>query len=310
MTLIGNEKIVDFFAKAILEQSLAHAYCLVGPRQIGKQTLARQIASQLLKIGPAKLATHPDFYYLSRELNEKTGKLRQDVSINQARQLKERVGKKSWLGGYSVVVIDEAELLNKESGNALLKVLEETSNKTVFFLLTTDDSALLPTIRSRCQLFYLALVPDQDIRAGLTKLGYDQEIIAEVIELAWGRPGRAIDLAQTEELRQQYHQEMSRWQEMMTQSFYQRLKNSQDLLASKDINNREKLQSILDIWIVLWRKILYNKVQNQADWLTGRSQMNASQISEFIDLLGQTKKKLRQNVNLNLLFEEILLKAS
>lgn len=310
MAFIGNEKIVNFFAQAILAQSLAHAYCLVGPEQIGKQTLARRIASQLLKIDSAKLTTHPDFYYLARELNAKTGKLKQEVSISQARQLKEQIGKKPWLGGYSVVVIDEAELLNKESGNALLKVLEETSNKTVFFLLTTDDSALLPTIRSRCQLFYLALVLDRDIRAGLIKLGYNQEIITEVMELAWGRPGRAIDLAQTEELRQQYYQEMSRWQEMIAQPFFQRLKNFQDLLASKDINNKEKLQNTLDIWIVLWRQVLRDKVQNQTDGLTGQSQMSAGQVAEFIDLLGQTKKKLRQNVNQNLLFEEVLLSAS
>ncbi len=110
-----------------------------------------------------------------------------------------------------MVIIDEAELLNEESGNVLLKVLEEAGQHTVFFLLTTDDGALLATIRSRCQLFFLSLVPTEEIKKGIEAMGFDEKLSAESAALSWGRPGRAIIAASDADQREQYYDEIARW---------------------------------------------------------------------------------------------------
>lgn len=134
MNFIGQHKIVKFFDNAIKNGHLSHCYCFVGPDGIGKKTLAKKLSAELLKVAEDKLATHPDFIYLERETDEKTGKLKKNISIEQARNLRSRLRSKSWLDGYRAVIIDETELLNEESSNALLKLLEEPSEQNIFFL--------------------------------------------------------------------------------------------------------------------------------------------------------------------------------
>ena len=137
--LIGHAKILEFFENALKSGSLSHAYCFVGQGQVGKRTLAKILAAKILKTDLSKLSCHPDFYYLERIEDEKTGKLKKEISIAQARYLKTHLIGKSWSGGYKVVIVDEAELLNEESSNALLKTLEEPKAKTIFFLLTENE---------------------------------------------------------------------------------------------------------------------------------------------------------------------------
>ena len=313
MSIIGHQRIIQFFDNAILNGQLAQAYCFVGPEQVGKRTLARYLAIQLLNINEKQLGTHPDFYYLTREENEKTGKLRKDISISQARLLKERVSSKSWLGGYRVIIIDEAELLNKESANALLKVLEDRKEKIVFFLLTTDELALLPTIRSRCQTFYLSLLAEQEMTIGLIEAGFDSKVVAEVIPLAWGRVGRAISLLSDEENRQKYLQERKWWEEIVKLPFYQRLKKADYLLKDKeDGAEKEKFARIIPVWQMLWRDVLLAKTKKENiahSILAEKSNFTVSETLRFIDLLTNTQIMLRQNVNPKLLVEEAMLNA-
>ena len=98
---------------------------------MGKRKIAQFVASQLLGVSEDKLTTHPDYYYLARLSDEKLASLK-DISIGQAREMRGRLQNRSWLGGYQITIIDEAELLNEESGNALLKILEEPGERNVF----------------------------------------------------------------------------------------------------------------------------------------------------------------------------------
>ena len=131
---------------------------------------------------------------------------------------------RSWLGGYQITIIDEAELLNEESGNALLKILEEPGERNVFFLLTEDDASLLSTVRSRCQLFYLPLVAVEEIFNELKKLGHDENIARASAAIAWGRPGRAIGFAESPEERENYLKEVARWEKTLDEPFYLKIK--------------------------------------------------------------------------------------
>lgn len=307
MAIIGNEKVVTFLEDAWAGGKLSHACCLVGPDQIGKNKIANFLASKILQVDEGKLGTHPDFYYLSRVKDEKSDKLKKNISISQARNLKSQISNKSWLGKYRVVIIDEAEYLNKESGNALLKILEETQKNTVFFLLTVDDNLLLPTIKSRCQLFYLALAAEKELESGLISLGYEQKKVKDVLLAAWNRPGRAIDLLSDEQEGSLFVEETKRWQKILQQPFYKRLQLVKDLIKTKEGANKEHFQQVLDNWIMIWRNALKDKVNNIENDFIKNSSLNLVQITDLIDLLKRTKILLKQNINPNLLIEKILL---
>jgi DNA polymerase III gamma/tau subunit len=316
MPIIGHEKIISFFDKLIVNNSLSQSYCFVGREMVGKRTMARYLAAQLLKIDEAKLDTYPDFYYLSRAVDEKSGKLKKEISIAQARGIKERLGGKSWFGAYQVVIIDEAELLNEESGNALLKILEEPTEKRVFFLLTSDDSKLLPTIRSRCQMVYFSLVSASKIEQALLGLGHEKKIAREAAELAWGRPGRGIELCNNEELKINADNESKRWATIMNVPFYKKLTAVEDLLkdASAAESNKtdtvrtgEKLQDILETWQILWRDVMLDKLQNKENKILAGSSVPMSKILAVMDSFKKSKILLGQNINPKLVVEQILL---
>ena len=94
-----------------------------------------------------------------------------------------------------MVLIDGVEYLNKSSANSLLKFLEEPSGNTIIFIITQDESKLLPTVRSRCSWWKFNPVMEKDIILGLKEKGIDGILAEEVAKFSWGRPGRAIDLA-------------------------------------------------------------------------------------------------------------------
>ncbi len=311
MEIIGHSKITSFFETAIEKNKLAQSYCFVGRDQIGKRTVARNLASKILHVDENKLDNYPDFYYLSRQVDEKTGKLKKEISIAQARQIKERLGGKSWFGGHQVVIIDEAELLNEESGNALLKLLEEAGEKRVFILLTEDDGRLLSTIRSRCQMIFFSLISEREIVDGLKKIGYTQVVAEDAASLSWGKPGKAIAICRDQELKNSFNEEINRWSVIVNSPFYKKMKAVEDLLgepAKADaVRTSEQLQIVLEVWSVIWRNNLLDVVSGKENDLLSQSHLSAIKIVGLIDIFKESQKLLSKNINPKLVIEQILL---
>lgn len=297
--IIGHEKILDFFAGAQEKRNLAHAFCFVGPDQVGKRTVAKNLSAQLLNTTVDKLAIHADFYYVQREEEEKTGKLKKDISIEQMRRLKERFCHKSWLGGNQVAIIEEAELLGQAS-NSILKVLEEPPKNSFIFLLATDEKKLLPTILSRCQKIFFSLLTDEEIKKGLQERGVSEELAEKITAVSWGRPGRAINFSQDPELLKEYFVEANRWKKLVGAPFYEKLKETDGLFGDKTDTQRDRdnLRNIMDIWITEWFKILKQKNLAETDY---------KKIIKLIDDLLAVKISLRQNIHPRLLVEQTLL---
>jgi len=313
MPIIGHKKIISYFDSAIKDKMLSQSYCFVGYDQVGKRTVARNICSKLLKVEEPKLDLYPDFCYIARQEDEKTGKLKKDISISQARQIKDKVGRRAWMGEYQTVILDEAELLNEEAANALLKILEETKGQCMFFLLTVDDSALLPTIRSRCQMFYFPLVGKEEIKSSLVKMGYSEAVAEEAAKFSWGRPGRAVELAFDDDLRKSYNQEIERWTKIIPSPFFKKMELVDDFFGDKmdAVRGRDKIQRALDIWIMIWRDVMLDKMQNSsATPAIGKIDLSAADISSLIDDLHNAQILLGRNINPKLLIEQILLKFS
>jgi DNA polymerase-3 subunit delta' len=153
-----------------LRNRLPHALLLKGAQGIGKFDLAMQFAQSLLCESPQEEDgfacqhcmschwftnnAHPDFRLIQPEVLEQTEEISkkpsQEISVVKIRELSDFNNLSSHRGGYRIVLLHPAEAMNANSANALLKVLEEPTEKLLFILVTHKPQQLLPTILSRC----------------------------------------------------------------------------------------------------------------------------------------------------------------
>ncbi|MBI1187246.1 MAG: DNA polymerase III subunit delta' [Alphaproteobacteria bacterium] len=202
-TFVGHDAAERELAGAIDSGRFHHAWLINGPRGVGKATLAFRAARAALgarRIGPRPLdaapddivarqiaaQAHPDFFLLQRGLNER-GKLRREITAEDARSVGAFFTMGSASGGLRVAIIDSVDDLNRHAANAILKTLEEPPPRTLLLLVCHAPGAILPTIRSRCRR--LTLRPLHD--AEMAQLG---DFDAPTRTLAAGRPGRALTL--------------------------------------------------------------------------------------------------------------------
>jgi DNA polymerase-3 subunit delta' len=147
--------------------------------------VARRVAAQ----------AQGDLLVLERTINEKTGKLRQDIQVDDVRRTVTFFGSTAGEGGWRVAIVDSVDELNREGANALLKVLEEPPRRALLLLVSHSAARVLPTIRSRCRLLTLrALAPDDVARAAANTIGRstDNADIVAATEVAEGSVRRAL----------------------------------------------------------------------------------------------------------------------
>ena len=137
----GHENIKRIFNLQLASGSFSHAYLLFGMEGVGKKTLCLEFAGKIL--ATTNPASHVDFSLLDQE---------QEITMEQIKNFMAGLRGKPFVGKKKVAIINNAELLNAQSSNALLKTLEEPSPSTVLILISSHKG-LLPTIISRCQTF-------------------------------------------------------------------------------------------------------------------------------------------------------------
>jgi DNA polymerase-3 subunit delta' len=226
-TLNGHEGAEKLFLEAYNSGRLAHAWLLAGPEGVGKATLAFRIArfmlSQLdgadsgglfdagelpqptsLEVptdGPVSAqvsaGSHPNLMVLRRGVDEKTGRVRTVVTVDDVRKLQGLFGMTAGADGWRVAIVDPADDMNRNAANALLKVLEEPPAKSLLLLVSHAPGRLLPTIRSRCRRLVLHPLAEQHVvdivAAHHPDLGHTD--LLSLARFAEGSPGRAMTLA-------------------------------------------------------------------------------------------------------------------
>lgn len=213
----GNSGVTDALDQMLAQDRLSQTLLFSGPEGVGKATLARRVGARILghpelierddlslpenletladreklpadkrNEDPLQFATHPDFVTFPPD-----GPLRQ-ITIQQARLLKDRAQFMPHKGSRRVFLIDRVDRANDQAANSLLKTLEEPPAHLVLIMTATNAYDLLPTIRSRAVPFYFAPLSPEEMERFVRVRGLDRA--ERRIALAAGSPGTAVSL--------------------------------------------------------------------------------------------------------------------
>ncbi len=233
--LLGHEAAERTLLAAWNSGRLPHAWLIGGIKGIGKATLAFRFARFVLAAGgsgdsggpaggsglfgalpamPAPVAGlylapdhpvfrrvqaggHVDLMTIERQFDDKRGKMKADIAVDDVRKVPGFLRRTSGEGGWRVVIIDGVERMNASGHNAILKILEEPPSGVLLLLITEAPGALLPTIRSRCRKLMLEPLPEAVVLRLLERDRADlaaQDRVA-LARLSEGSVGRALTLA-------------------------------------------------------------------------------------------------------------------
>lgn len=214
--LFGHDAALAEAERALSGGRMHHAWMITGPKGVGKASFAYRLARRLLGAAPSgegglasapddpacrriEALSHPDFLLIRRPFNDKTGKLKGEIPVEEARRAPEFFSKSASGKGWRVCIVDSADELNTNSANALLKTLEEPPQRGLLILIVNTPGRLLPTIRSRCRRLVLRPPPVEATTDWLvSRHGLDADAAHRAAALAHGAPGRALALAETD----------------------------------------------------------------------------------------------------------------
>ena len=165
--IVGQAHITRLLERALKRGAVAHAYLLTGPRGVGKTSIARILAHEINNLPYTDESTHLDIIEIDAASNN---------SVEDIRDLRDKVQIAPVSAPKKVYIIDEVHMLSKSAFNALLKTLEEPPEHVVFILATTDADRLPATILSRVQRFNFRLIGEADVVAHLRAIAEAERI--------------------------------------------------------------------------------------------------------------------------------------
>ena len=201
--IIGHQHIIEQLHHAMQSNRVAGAYLFVGPASVGKETVALYFAKSINCMEPdggpcgeclscrkTNGGNHPDVQIIRPE-----GAW---LKIDQIRELQKRIVYRALEGKRKVYILTEVERMNLEAANCLLKTLEEPPAASILILLTTNMEALLPTVRSRCQIVQFHPLPVRELATHLMgQFDLAETQAFSVANLSGGTVGKALTLLES-----------------------------------------------------------------------------------------------------------------
>ncbi|MEZ5176311.1 MAG: hypothetical protein R2823_08920 [Acidimicrobiia bacterium] len=191
-SVIGHAPVVELLRSEL--EHPAQAYLFVGPSNVGKASVAREFAANLVggddpdAVRRATGGSHPDVIVVAPEG-------RSSITVDQARSVVSSAILAPLEAAMKVFLFEEASMLNDEAANALLKTIEEPIVSSSFVLVADSEDDLPATIASRCRTVVFGRVGTDEIIDGLEANGVDPAAAAEAARISGGRPGLALALA-------------------------------------------------------------------------------------------------------------------
>lgn len=284
--IIGNEKIKDTLEKSVQQNKASHSYLFIGIDGIGKKIIAKEFAKMLLCLGEKKYCNHcksciefdtnnnPDYIYIEPDGN--------NIKIEQIRDLQKIIQEKPIISSRKVFLINNADLMTKEAQNCLLKTLEEPPEFAIIILIGSNETAFLPTIKSRCAIIRFKEIENVQIKNFLEQTYEMKNIEDYLIDIFQGSIGKAI-----------------------------LLKDKIDEYAQLDkaINNFDKMDliDILNSFELLYKsKDEINEILEYLNVILLRKAKENYLYTNCINIVENTKKRLKQNANYDMCIDNML----
>ena len=319
--IVGHEQVISHLKNAISMGKVSHAYILNGPEGAGKRMIAEAFARALQcenhdtegcgkcrSCHQAESRNHPDIIYVNHEKQN-------TISVADIReQINGTIDIKPYntTSQYKVYIVDEAEKMNEQAQNALLKTIEEPPAYAVILLLTTNADAFLQTIRSRCVTLELKAVADEKIHNMLMRNYQVVDYKADVcVAFAQGNVGKAILLAGSQTFNELKDQ---------TIRLVRKLRDTEvaDIMSEvKTIEEFEQIDDFFDLLLLWYRDVLIYKASGSDAKLIYKDQANeiARQaedcffdgLNRILDGISQARRRLHFNVNQDMTLELLFL---
>jgi DNA polymerase-3 subunit delta' len=321
--IIGQPKTIALLERGLEKGNLSHAYLFVGPRHVGKTTLALDLAQALnceattRPCGSCSACTriavsnHPDVQVIGLAADKKT-----EVGIGQVKEMQHAAGLPPFEGKCKVFIIDDTESLSPEAANCLLKVLEEPLPQRVYILLATAENLVMPTVVSRCQLVYLHPVPHAVVKEVLVdRYDVTNDRAEELAHLSKGCPGWAISAIKNDSVFEERSEKLAIMLEIINADSDGRFSYAAEL-SNEFGKSRQYGDEILGLWLDWWRDLLLIKggatesvinLDRESELHQQVVSYNLEQIKVFIQRLLEARGMIRQNVNSRLVLDTLML---
>ncbi|MGN0351491.1 MAG: ATP-binding protein [Roseburia sp.] len=318
--IVGHEQIIEHLKNAIATDKVSHAYILNGPDKSGKMMLAKAFAQTLqcekggtepcMECHSCKQAmsgNQPDIIFVRHEKPN-------TISVDDIRtQINNDIVVKPYSSKRKIYIVDEAEKMNPQAQNALLKTIEEPPAYATLLLLTTNADMFLPTILSRCVRLNIKAVRDEKIKDFLMKVHQLPDYQADVcVAFAQGNVGKAIQLASSDsfnELKAAALQLLKRLDDIELYEMTEAVKQIAEY--------KLEINDYFDLMMIWYRDILYFKATSDVNKLVFKDEVydikkqaaksSYQGIENIIEALDKAKLRLNANVNFELVIELLLL---
>ena len=318
--IVGHEQIKEHMQAAIRDKKPFHAYLFQGEEGVGKEALARTFAAGLqcqsestdkpckecVSCRQMESGNQPDVIWVTRE--------KASLGVDEIReQLCNTMDIKPFSSPYKIYLVPEAEKMTEAAQNALLKTIEEPPEYGIVILMTSNISALLPTIQSRCLTLEFrplsTAVVESFVKEHCQVPDYQARASAA---FAQGNLGKAMRYAKSEDFIERKDHIISLLRHV------EQMDLSEMLAVIKDLGTRkDEVRDYSDLMVLWYRDVLLFKAtkdinqllfQDEASYISREaSHRSYEKIEEILQAFEKAKVRLRANVNFDITMELMLL---
>ena len=318
--IVGHEQIKEHMQAAIRDKKPFHAYLFQGEEGVGTEALARTFAAGLqcqsesadkpckecVSCRQMESGNQPDVIWVTRE--------KASLGVDEIReQLCNTMDIKPFSSPYKIYLVPEAEKMTEAAQNALLKTIEEPPEYGIVILMTSNISALLPTIQSRCLTMEFrplsTAVVESYVKEHCQVPDYQARASAA---FAQGNLGKAMRYAKSEDFIERKDHIISLLRHV------EQMDLSEMLAVIKDLGTRkDEVRDYIDLMVLWYRDVLLFKAtkdinqllfQDEASYISREaSHRSYEKIEEILQAFEKAKVRLRANVNFDITMELMLL---
>ena len=317
--IVGHEQIKEHLQLVIRDDKPFHAYIFQGDVGVGKETVARTFAAalqcqgegeKLCKVCPSchqmESGNQPDVIWVTRE--------RSSLGVDEIReQLCNTMDIKPFSSPYKIYIVSEAEKMTEAAQNALLKTIEEPPEYGVVILLTSNISALLPTIQSRCLTLEFRPLSTATVEKFLTSQCEVPDYLAKSsAAFAQGNLGKAMRYAKSDDFIESKDMILSLLRRVREMPVTDMLEVIQDLGTRK-----EEIRDYIDLMELWYRDVLLFKATKNVNSLFFQDEVSHiskeasdrsyEKIEEILQGFDKAKIRLKANVSFEVTMELMLL---